>query len=94
MWILDSPPMSVPEEQPATRTERFAALFATDGESRAVPRAATVALGLFAAVLVAASTASAVELGYPTIGTSFLAAVALFVGAVAVLEAGRLRGVR
>lgn len=81
--------MTVPEEGSTSATERLAALFEADGDARDAPRVVTAALGLVAAVLVAASTFSAVETGHTAIGVSFLAAVALFVGTVLVFEAGR-----
>lgn len=84
--------MTVSEEEPPTPTERLAALFEADEDAASTPRATTTALGLLATVLVAASTVSAVETGYPALGASLLVAVALFLGAVSVFEAERRLG--
>jgi len=84
--------MTVSEEQATSTTERLVALLGADEETRDLPRFVTTALGLVAAVLVAASTVSAMETGHTAIGVSFLAAVGLFLGTVAVFEAGRRLG--
>jgi hypothetical protein len=83
--------MTVPEEEYASSTDRLLDFVRTE-ETRDIPRFATAALALVAAVLVAASTLTAVETGHTAIGLSFLAAVGLFTGTVAVFEAGRRIG--
>lgn len=90
--IGDKIPMTVSEEQSTSPTERLVALFEADEEAQDAPRFVTAALGLVAAVLVAASTFSAIETGYVAIGMSVLAAVALFLGTIFVFEAGRRLG--
>lgn len=84
--------MTVSEDEPVTVVERIAERFRVDGEAEDTPRLVTAALGLVAAVLVAASTLSAVETGHTAIGVSFVAAVVLFAGTVSVFEIGRRIG--
>lgn len=84
--------MSVPEEQQAPLPERIADRFQFAGGADEAPRIVTAVFGLVAAVLVGSSTLSAFDAGYTGIGVSVLAAVALFLGSVAVFEAGRRVG--
>lgn len=84
--------MTVSEDQSTSSTDRLLDLVGATEETESAPRFVTVALGLIAAVLVAASTTSAIQAGYTAIAVSFLTAVGLFVGTVAVFEAGRRFG--
>lgn len=81
--------MTVTEEQSTSPTDRLLGLVGATEENTDVPRFVTAALALVAAVLVAASTTSAIQAGYTAIALSFLAAVGLFMGSVFVFEAGR-----
>jgi hypothetical protein len=84
--------MSGSKERERSVVDRLAEQFERDEEPVEVPRFVTASLGLVAAVLVGASTLSAVEAGYNGIALSFLSAVVLFFGTVLVFEAGRWLG--
>lgn len=84
--------MTVTEEQSTSSTDRLLDLVGAAEQPTKAPRFVTVALGLIAAVLVAASTISAIEAGQTAIAVSFLAAVVLFAGTVVAFEAGRRLG--
>lgn len=84
--------MTVTEEQSTSHTDRLLGFVGAAGETKDVPRFVTAALGLVAAVLVAASTASAIHAGHTAIALSFLTAVGLFMGTVLIFETGRRLG--
>lgn len=84
--------MTVSEDQSTSSTDCLLDLVGAGEETRDVPRFVTVALAVVAAVLVAASTTTAVEAGHTAIAVSFLAAVGLFTASVVVFEAGRRLG--
>lgn len=84
--------MTVTEEQTTSPADRLRDLVGATGETKDVPRFVTAALALVAAVLVGASTASAIQAGHTAIALSFLTAVGLFMCTVAVFEAGRRLG--
>lgn len=84
--------MTVSNDHSRSPIQRLAALFRTDEEPSETPGRVVVGLGLVTAVLVAASTVSAIQTGHAAIGMSFLAAVGLFLGAVGVFEAEKRLG--
>lgn len=77
--------MAAPEDTASRR-------FALAEEDPDLPVLAVVALAAVAALLVGASVSLALHAGYTAIGLGFLAAVALFVLALAVFAAGRRLG--
>lgn len=86
--------MTVSEDPPSatSTTRQLFEYVRPDQPSEDPPAFVTAVLGLVAAVLVAASTLSAVESGHVALGLGFLAAAAVFLGTLTAFEAGRRIG--